>query len=100
MAYLKETCCEFLNVDNYASFCSSEEKWINKIIKLKEQCPDSIDIVKYPHDNGGFILAHIPKSYFKISPPRTREMTDEQRKAAAKRLADAREKRNIKNIDY
>ena len=38
-------------------------------------------------------MAHVPKNWFKLSPPRTREMTDEQREAAAKRLADAREKR-------
>lgn len=95
MADFKETCCEFLNVDNYATFCSSESKWINKIIKLKEQYPDSVDIVKYPKDNCGFILAHIPKSFFKISPPRQVNYTDEQREQIAARLQSSR---NVKNL--
>ena len=90
----KETCCEYLDVDDHATFCSAERKWINKILKLKETYPDKVDIREYPETNHGVILAHIPKTWLKISPKRTRELTDEQREAAAKRLSDARDKRN------
>lgn len=93
MADFKETCCDYLDVNDYAEFTSCERKWVNKILKLKESNPDDVKITAHPDDNDGYIVAHVPKSWFKLSPPRTREMTDEQREAAAKRLADAREKR-------
>ncbi len=95
MADFKETCVEYIDVENCATFYSAERKWVNKILKLKESYPDDVDIKEYPENNNGAILAHVPKSWLKISPPRTREMTDEQREAAAKRLADAREKRKL-----
>lgn len=94
MADLRETSVDFLNVDKHATFCSSETKWINKILKLQESHPDEVKIAYAPEDNDGMIVAHVPKSWFKLSPPRKREMTDEQRAAAAERLASARSKRN------
>ena len=94
MADFNETACDYLSCDKHATFCSSETKWINKIRKLKEQYPNDVEIQVQPEDNQGMILAHIPKSWFKISPPRKREMSDEEREAAVKRLAEARAKRN------
>jgi len=94
MTDFRETAVGYLNVDSYATFSSSEQKWINKIIKLHESHPDDVQIEYMPEDNNGMLVAHIPKNYFKISPPRQREMTDEQREAAAIRLAEARAKRN------
>ena len=99
MADFKETAISYLSVEDCATFHSSETKWINKILKLRESHPDKVKIEYMPEDNGGMILAHIPKSWFKISPPRQREMTDEQRKEAAVRLANSRAKRKVKNID-
>lgn len=94
MADFNETACDYLTCDKHATFCSSETKWINKIRKLHEQYPDDVEIQLQPEDNQGMILAHIPKGWFKLTPPRKREMTDEEREAAAKRLAAARSKRN------
>lgn len=94
MTDLKETSVDFLNVDKYATFCSSETKWINKILKLHESHPNEVEIEYAPEDNDGMLVAHVPKNWLKISPPRKREMTDEQREAAAKRLAEARSKKN------
>lgn len=93
MPDIKETCFDYLDVDKHAVFSSAERKWINKILKLKESNPNDVNITADPENNDGYIVAQIPKSWFRLSPPRTREMTDEQREAAAKRLADAREKR-------
>ena len=95
MADFKETSIDYLSCDNYATFCSSEPKWINKILKLKESHPDAVDIRELPENNQGMILAHVPKSWFKLAPPAKRNMTDEQREAAAKRLVAARSKKNI-----
>lgn len=94
MADFKETSIDLLSVDNHATFCSSETKWINKILKLKEAYPDKVDIRYRPEDNDGMIVSHIPKSWIKVSPPRKRNMTEEQRVALAERLAFARSKRS------
>lgn len=94
MADFKETCFDYLNVDDHAVFTTSERKWVNKILKLKESNPDDVVITTYPEDNNGYIVAHVPKNWFKLSPPRKREMTDEQKEAMTQRLAEVRAKRN------
>lgn len=92
MADFKETCVEYLDVDTHATFCSSEKKWINKIIKLQAAHPDEVEILYMPEDNHGVILAHIPKKWLKVSPPKKMNLTDEQRAAAAERMRQARPK--------
>ena len=92
MADLKETVVGYIDSDKHASLCSGERKWINRILKLKEEHPEEIDIKEYPETNQGIILAHIPKHWLKISPPR--QMSDEQKAAAAERLKAAKEKNN------
>jgi hypothetical protein len=92
MADFNETACDYYSCDKHATFCSSETKWINKIRKLKEQYPDDVEITVQPEDNQGMILAHIPKSWFKISPPRKVNYTEEQRAAMAERMKNARSK--------
>ena len=94
MTDFRETAVGYLNIDSYATFSSSEQKWINKILKLCETHPNEITIEHEPESNNGMLVARIPKSWLKVSPPRQREMTDEQREAAAIRLAEARSRRN------
>ena len=86
MADFKETAISYLNIDDYAIFHSSEQKWINKILKLRESHPDEVKIIYLPEDNNGMLLAHVPKSWFKVSPPRQVNYTEEQRAAAAERM--------------
>lgn len=91
MADFKETVMGYTDVDNYASFCSGERRWINRILKLKADYPNEVDIVAYPEENQGIILAHMPKKWFKVAPPRQVNYTDEQKAAMAERLKAARE---------
>ncbi len=93
MAEIKETCVEYTNYEDYATFCSSEKKWINKILRLQSERPNEVKVVLMPEDNGGVLLAKIPKSYLKVSPPRQVNYTDEQKAAMAERLSAAREKK-------
>lgn len=86
MADFKETTVEYLDVDDFATFCSSEKRWINKINKLHEKYPDEVQIIYTPEDNCGVIYAHIPKAWMKISPPAKRNFTEEQRVAMAERM--------------
>lgn len=90
MADFKETCIEYLDVDKHATFCSSERKWINKIYKLKEKYPNEVHIEVSEEENDGMIIAHIPKSWMKVSPPKKVNYTDEQRAAMAERMRAAR----------
>lgn len=92
MADFKETCIEYLNVDDNATFCSSEAKWINKILKLHEVYPNDVEIQFYPEKNQGMIVAHVPKSWMKLSPPRKSNFTEEQRAEIAERLQSARKR--------
>jgi hypothetical protein len=94
MADFKETCINWLANEERATFCSEEQKWINKIIKLKTEHPDEVNIQFAPENNHGVLLADVPKSWIKVSPPRKVNYTDEQRAAMAERLAAAREKKN------
>ena len=89
MADFKETVVGYIVADDYASFTSAETKWINKILKLKAEHPDQVDIKAYPENNQGYIYAHLPKKWLKVSPPR--QMSDEQKAAAAERLRAMRE---------
>lgn len=86
----RETAVEYVSCDDYATFYSSEIKWIRKIRSLQSSNPDAITIVNDSEDS---IIAHIPKSWLKISPPKKMSLTDEQRKAAKERLAEARKKK-------
>lgn len=86
MAEFKETCVEYVDVDKHATFCSSERKWINKINRLKEKYPDEVTIVHDSEDNYGTLVAKIPKSWMKISPPKKMNLTDEQKAERAERM--------------
>lgn len=93
MADPKETCFNYISEDKTATFCSSEQKWINKILKLKEKHPNEIKIVHYPENNHGMLYVELPKKWLKIAPPRQVNYTDEQKALMAERLAAARVKK-------
>lgn len=60
---------------------ATEQKLKNRIIKLKAQYQDEVEIYE---NKDGSIFAHIPRSWVKINHPRV--MTEEQRNEAAERL--------------
>ena len=93
MAEIKETVFECAGESTVATITSNEQKWINKINKLASQRPGDVEIVYIPEDNYGYILAHVPKTFIKLSPPRAVNYTDEQRAAAAERMANVRKNR-------
>lgn len=90
---MKETVFECAGDSAVATITSNEQKWINKINKLASQRPGDVEIVCTPEDNYGYILAHVPKTWMKLSPPRAVNYTDEQRAAIAERMANARKNR-------
>ena len=90
MADFKETGVEYISTESHATFFSSEIKWINKIQRLKEKYPDDVEITYDPDDNGGVIVAHIPKSWMKIAPPKKVNLTDDQKAERAERMRSFR----------
>jgi len=93
LADAKETCFDYLDVDDHAVFSTSERKWITRIMKLKEKYPDHVDIRCDPEENYGELVAYVPKNWFKLSPPRQLNYTDEQREALMERMRVMREQR-------
>ena len=86
----RETAWDWYSDEKIATMCSNEAVWIRKLIALAEQYPDDVVIRKTPEDNGGVILANLPKKWLKIKPPTKRNMTDEQREALAERMKNVR----------
>lgn len=95
MADIRETCVEYIEQEITATFYSGERKLINKILKLAEERPDEVKIICMPEYNDGHILAHIPKSWLKISPPAKRTLSEEQRAAAAERMRNMSKKKGV-----
>lgn len=81
-----------LNYVDYkvAYFSSDEPKWCRKMHELKEQYPDLVTIDYEPETNDGCICAKIPVSWFKISPPRKLNLTDERRLELSERMKKIR----------
>ena len=79
-----ETCCNYTGV---TMFVSTDERWlINRIMRFTEKHPGAVTIIKEPQGNNGCLYCKMPSNWLKITPPVKRELTDEQRAAAAERF--------------
>ena len=85
----RETVYGHMNGQDYFSVDSGEKSVINRVMKLKEQFPDKVDIVAENKD--GTITARVPADWIKIRPKAHRELTEEQRAELAERMRKARE---------
>lgn len=72
---IRETCFEFVDTDDIATFYSSDRKYVNIIRKLKKKYPDDVDI-RADNDDGS-ICAHVPKSWMRVRPPK--KVSEQQR---------------------
>lgn len=82
-----ETSVEYIKGERYLTWYSDEPKWANRIRQLAADNAD-VNIIS---DDGEGVLAHCPVSWFKPpKPPIKRNMTDEQRQAAAERMKNMR----------
>ena len=89
---MKETAYNQTSDSNLAEICTNETQWINKILKYAAQHSDQVRIIRHPSDNYGVLLAELPKTWFKISPPRKRTLSEEQKAILSERLKNARKK--------
>ena len=69
---------------DYMEYGTSERKLVNQLRKLAESYPDEVTIV---NDDGNYIYAHVPLSWFRApKPPIKREFTEEQKAQMAERM--------------
>lgn len=80
-----ENVIEWLNGQDTVTVTLSQKRLINKVKNLAAKS-DEVQILAENDD--GTLLAHVPLKYIKISQPR--QLSDEQREAARKRLLQMR----------
>ena len=92
-----EVAINYCNVDDMVSVTTYEGRQINQLKALAEKHPDEVKLI--PTGLAGVVLAHLPKKYVHVSfgERAKREMSEEQRAAAAERLKKAREKKAESN---
>ena len=90
----KETNIDYLDVDATATISSNERKWINRVQQLKAKHPSEVEILMQPEDNHGYILAHVPKKWIKINPPRQVNLSEERKRELSERLRALRLSKN------
>ena len=96
---IKEMNVNICDCDDMTSVTVFQTKYMNQIKKLAEKYPDEVKIVKMAKENDGMMVAHLPKKFCKISfgeERAKREMTEEQKAAAAERMKKAQEAKKAK----
>ena len=86
-----ETALNYLVEDEHLTFCTCERKWINKIHSLAEQYPNKVEITDEPESNHGYMVVHLPKSWFTIRVPHKIELSEEEKQRRSERLRSLRE---------
>ena len=87
MADMKETCLDHVRGEDYIIYCTSEQKWLNKLRKQMERYPDEVVVTAENPD--GSLVVRLPYSWFQAPKPpaKRRPRTEEERLAGAARLA-------------
>lgn len=87
-----ETCIERITDSDYCSVYTGERKFVNQLMRYKEQYPDEIKIIEY---KDGYVLAHVPFDWLKfVRPPIKRNYSEEQREALRESIKKTRDKKN------
>jgi hypothetical protein len=86
--YEMETVINFNDAEKIAYVSSSQKRIKEQLKKLAEEHPDE---VKITHEDLYTVIATMPKYYIKMKPKRF--ISEEQKLAAAKRLAEYRAKK-------
>lgn len=56
---MRENAIEWVTGSDRATVTFSQTKYINRVIKIAEDDPESVTIIKMPEENGGYLLADI-----------------------------------------
>lgn len=69
---------------------SSEAPIIARVLKIAEENPDEVRIIKTPEENDGCIYAKMPFTYMKLTAPRHINLSEEERRIRSERLKACR----------
>ncbi len=69
---------------------SSEAQVIAHILKIAEEHPDDVHILKRPEENDGCVYARMPFGFLKIKPPKHMNLSEEERRIRSERLRQHR----------
>lgn len=94
---IKEFNLNIVDCDDMVSVTAYQTKFINQLKVLAEKHPDEVKLI--PTGINSVVLAHLPRKYVHVSfyESNRKEMSDDQRAAAAERLKKAREKKAESN---
>lgn len=93
--YEKETVINFNDADKMASISTSQDWMKRRLKRLAEENPNDVQIKS---EDEYTLIVKVPKNYIKkISPPR--QMSEEQKNAASKRLKDYWEHKDNENVE-
>lgn len=81
---MRENSIEWITGEKVATVTLSQQGFINRVLKLAEADPDTVEIIETPETNGGYLVAHIDVDRIKINKRLT--LTDEARKRKAEQL--------------
>lgn len=85
---MAEVSVEFIKGEKYLTWYSDDFATIRHIKKLQSEYPNDVVVVA---EDESSIVVHVPVNWFREPKPKAkREMTEEQRLAAAERLAKGR----------
>jgi len=90
----KENSIEWYTGNKTVTLSLTSRKHMTKVKRAAEKHPEEVEVYENPD---GSICAHVPLSYIKISPPR--QVSEEQRLAAADRLRKSRAKNEDEELD-
>lgn len=77
--------------DGKLSISTNQYKWINRIKALKSSYPDQVTISAYDDPKlNDTIFATLPIDWLRIKPPKTINLSDQQKHDIAERLRNAR----------
>ena len=80
-----ETSIERVQGDIYCCVYTAERKFLNKLSELKEKYPEEVQYIAINED--GSVVAHVPFNWLRfVGPPKTINLTEEQRKTRAERM--------------
>lgn len=91
MAEARENAIEWLNGQDTITVTLNQNRHINRVKQLAKKFPDRVKIVAENED--GSLCARLPLQALKLNLSEPRELSEEQKKENAERLAKGREKR-------
>lgn len=92
---MKENAIEWLTGNQMATVTLSQKKHINQVLRIAERNPETVEIIKMPEDNFGYLVAHVAVDRVSLRPkPRLNEAVI---KSSAERLKRLRASKNTEN---